>query len=223
MRPIVLSAKRGRFRQEDQEAESSDVAFAEVRQRVLVRDQWTCHHCDFQADKWQDVHHRDDNHRNNDPENLVTACKLCHACHHIGLASMDGGGIMIYLPEIPQEYLNRLVRGMFVAGRLGSAEWRQDASELWKFLLSRREPIMEAFGTDDPVVFANAMISSSVEDYDNRMLTMGELRFLIKPKSRMLALPNGSSVIDYWASHVYNKVPDSAWMDLADQVYRVVA
>lgn len=29
-----------------------------------------------------DVHHIDDNHKNNDPENRVAICQVCHVAHH---------------------------------------------------------------------------------------------------------------------------------------------
>ena len=35
----------------------------------------------------------------------------------------------------------------------------------------------------------------------------------------MLALPKGGTVIDYWVSGVYNKVPEESWMALAEQVF----
>lgn len=219
LNPIVLSIKRGRFRRDDLEAESADAGFGETKLAVQIRDAKTCHFCGFQADKWQDIHHGNDDHHDNRRENLITVCKICHACHHIGLAGMNNGGSIIYLPEISQVELNRLVRAMYVIGKVGSPEWRKRAGNLWQFLLSRQQPVTNALGSHDPIVLANALGSASKIDFDSRATPLAHLRFFIKPKSLMLALPKGGTVIDYWVSGVYNKVPEESWMALAEQVF----
>lgn len=74
------------WRRDDWMAADADAEFKLVRQKVLERDEHTCRFCGFRAPKWQEVHHLDDNHHNNDPDNLVTACMFCHMVHHLGLA-----------------------------------------------------------------------------------------------------------------------------------------
>lgn len=218
-KPIILSVKRGRFRRDDQDAESADEAFRDNREQALTRDAKTCVFCGFQAPKWQDVHHIDDDHHHNDIDNLDTACKLCHACQHIGLAGLNGGASIIYLPELPQASLNRLVRGMYVAGRLGSEATKKQAAELFRFLVSREAPAVTALGSCDPVVLANALELAPREVYDQRISRLEPLRLLVKPKSRMLTLSDKTSVLDYWAHNIYNKVPENSWLDLAEQLF----
>lgn len=219
MQRLVLSVKRGRFRRDDPEAESADKDFKANRPRVLTRDQHTCIYCDFTADNWQDVHHKDDNHAHNDIDNLSTCCKICHACHHLWLASQNNGGVLIYLPEIEQTLLNRVLRAMFVVGKIGSKDRQEEVKALWDFLQSRRAHAREMIGTDSASILANALMSASQDDYDARESRLGAIRFLITPRSPMLALPNGGSIIDYWANHVYNKLPESSWESLSSQLF----
>lgn len=219
MNPIVLSIKRGRFRQDDIEAEPADAAFKEARGAAISRDKSTCQYCDFKADLWQDVHHKNDDHHHNELENLITTCKFCHACYHIGLAGMNGGGSLIYLPEIGQTELNRLVRIMYITGKTGSDEWRDRAKNLWLFLLSREKVVKDTLGSAEATPLANALAGASQRDFEDRANRLDGLRFLIKQKSPMLALPKGGTVIDYWVSKVYNKVPESTWMDIAEQTF----
>ena len=222
MQRIVLSVKRGRFRRDDPDAESADMDFKANRPRVLARDQHTCVFCDFTADNWQDVHHRDDNHTHNDIDNLVTCCKICHACHHIWLASQNNGGVLIYLPEIEQTLLNRLVRAMFVVGKVGSAERRAEVKELWDFLYSRRNHACEMIGTHSAATLANALMTTSQDDYNNRESRLCAIRFLIAPSSPMLTLPNHGNIVDYWANNVYNRLPESSWESLSNQLFEAV-
>ena len=132
---------------------------------------------------------------------------------------MNNGASLLYLPEVSQTDLNRLVRAMFVIGTIGSDEWRGRAGKLWKFLLGRRQPVIDAIGTDDPVVLANALASATQDDFNDRWTRLGSIRLLVKPKSPMLVLPNGGTVIDYWISGVFNKIPEESWMMLAEQVF----
>lgn len=225
LKPIVLSVKRGLFRCDDMESESDAADYAEKRQLALARNIKTCQFCGFQSDKWLDIHHKDDNHHNNDKDNLITACKICHACHHLWLAGQNNGGYVIYLPEISQADLNRLVRSMYVIGKVGSDVWRTRAGNLWQFLLSRTKPVIDSIGSFDPVDLGLALSTSTRDDYEHRVSTLAPLRFLISQKSPMMALKRGDkvigNVIDYWVSSVYQNLTESSWMDLADQVFDI--
>jgi hypothetical protein len=51
----------------------------------------TCERCGFQAEHrcQLDVHHRDGDHDNSDPENLATICANCHRLEHLGHLDMS--------------------------------------------------------------------------------------------------------------------------------------
>lgn len=216
MKDIVLSVKRDPWRAADDSAEAADKDFAAIRQRALERDRFTCQFCDFQIEKWQDVHHVNDNHQDNRLENLVTACKICHACHHLGLAGMNGGGTMIYLPEVPQHVLNQFLRILFVYDRLGTPSHKRQGAEVWEALMSRKAPVESEWGTSDPREFANRLLTMRQEEYDRRDMAMLPLRFVIAPRSRML----GQRVIDSWALEGFSKIPINVWEMIANQVYQ---
>lgn len=99
----------------DADAQDSDAVFAEIRKTVLERDKYTCSGCGFKSQKWQEVHHIDDDHSNNKLSNLTTVCMFCHSCQHIGLAGHNKEAILAFIPEISQAQLHHVVRGILFA------------------------------------------------------------------------------------------------------------
>src|SRR6185369_10335832 len=112
---LVLSAKRKSWRLADGHASEADNAFVSVRNDVLSRDDYHCQGCGFRAERWQEVHHKDDDHANNNPSNLATVCCLCHQVFHLGMTGMRRSGIIIWCPEIDQANINNISRAIFVA------------------------------------------------------------------------------------------------------------
>lgn len=217
MEDIILSAKRGQWRVADDEAESADKDFGAIRPRVLARDMHTCQFCDWKADLYQDVHHRDNNHRRNVMENLCTACKLCHACYHLGLAGQNNGAVMIYLPEVSQADLNNFLRACWVADRLEPQnKVLQDFIDTaWSTLMARREPVLDIWGSSNPVDFANRLLDIPQEAYDARESVLRPLRLLVRPNSPMI----GPKVISYWAG-LFQKLPPKTWDMLTSSVLK---
>lgn len=212
---ITLSVKRGLWRDGDSDAESSDKEFSIIRPRVLERDTYTCRFCLWKAEKWQDVHHLNDNHSDNRMENLVTVCRICHACFHIGLAGDNGkGGQIIFLPEVSQVELNSFMRAMLVVDRIGTGQERADVDRMRKALLERTAPVFDQWGTSNPTDFANHLMRLSQERYDAREALLRPLRLALLPLSPML----GEKAISYWAK-CYEKIPPKLWHMLASTVY----
>jgi hypothetical protein len=50
-----------------------------IRPFILKRDNYTCQICNKEQPKIINVHHKDHNRKNNNPENLVTNCASCHS------------------------------------------------------------------------------------------------------------------------------------------------
>ncbi len=87
------------------------------RYRALQRDDFECAGCGCRSstvpeDIWcgLEVHHLDDNAANNDLENLITVCPLCHGLLHMDLMLRSGAmpGRFLWLENVPQSFLNML-------------------------------------------------------------------------------------------------------------------
>jgi intracellular multiplication protein IcmJ len=104
---LVLSSKRSVWRMHDH-ADEADKAFRLVRKIVLEASDYACQFCGHRSEKYQEVHHIDDNHKNNKPSNLATSCPLCHQVFHVGLAGMKEGGDLVYVPELSQAEINQV-------------------------------------------------------------------------------------------------------------------
>lgn len=128
---LVLSAKRSVWRMHDH-ADEADRAFRQVRRAVLEAADNTCEYCDQRSEKYQEVHHADDDHKNNSPINLIATCPLCHQVFHIGLAGMKEGGDLIYLPEMSQAELNQLALVIWLVTETDPASIK-DASDALLF------------------------------------------------------------------------------------------
>jgi 5-methylcytosine-specific restriction endonuclease McrA len=63
-------------------------AWKEIRNAVLERDGSTCTVCGGEQDLH--IHHIDHNPTNDDPENLITLCGICHARVHTELRREGG-------------------------------------------------------------------------------------------------------------------------------------
>lgn len=128
----IISVKRKAWRMDDEHAGVADAGFAQVRMTVLARDKDTCQFCGFFAKNWQEVHHKDDDHQNNDPDNLITICNACHLVHHVGLAAINGFAFISYVPELSQTEVNHLMRMLIIA----KAEKPEEYTDKYESLLS---------------------------------------------------------------------------------------
>lgn len=59
----------------------------------------TCHFCGFPDDRFLELHHKDGNHKNYAPENLVLACSCCHRLHHLGWIATENLGRLSFIPQ----------------------------------------------------------------------------------------------------------------------------
>lgn len=119
--PLIPSVKLKIHRHYDAEADEADEQFAQAREKALYRDKMTCQGCGMPTKSTQtlksgmfEVHHLDDDHKNNHPNNLITLCPLCHSVFHIGFAGAKGRVKIIWLPEISQNDLNLMCHILFI-------------------------------------------------------------------------------------------------------------
>jgi intracellular multiplication protein IcmJ len=178
----------------DEDAAAADAEFSVVRQRALSRDENTCVACGFKSGKWQEVHHVNDDHGDNRLENLATVCSYCHMCQHIGLAGKSQEAVLVWLPEIPQDRLNHLVRTIQVAQHWAftSTQVRQvkadsikaaqkiseGANNLMSALRAREDEAETRLGTSDLSEIANIMLAQPDHIYARRGEYLNGFRML---------------------------------------------
>lgn len=187
---LVLSIKRGVWRRDDTQSESADRDFAAVRPKVVARDGSRCTACGLQAEM-QDVHHLDDDHANNSPDNLATADPLCHGVHHIGQVGLAGEGRLIYLPELSQVDVNHLQRTCFIALEIGEQGEKEMAAAILKRLLARAKVVENSpWQTSAPADFAGALKKVGEEEYAKRGQSMEGLRLVYHPRRFLRYMPS---------------------------------
>jgi intracellular multiplication protein IcmJ len=191
---LILSVKAKNWRMYDSNSENADAEFQIVRKKALDRDNYTCRLCGFKANKWQEVHHVNDDHSDNRVDNLWTVCSYCHMCQHIGLAGRNEEAVLIWLPEISQSRLHHIIRTIQVAHRwaetstmarnvrtdmIKTAKTIAEGSESLMSSLKERQAIAEEkLGTSDLSELANILLTMSDEDYAKRGNFLNGFRML---------------------------------------------
>lgn len=89
-------ADLGLWRGQQQIEESDQVDWQCLRARVLKRDDFTCQYCGYRSEKYQIVHHLDENPINNDESNLTTICQMCNLIVHSGQGCVVKGIVELY-------------------------------------------------------------------------------------------------------------------------------
>lgn len=190
MNQPLLSVKRKLWRQDDEHAIMHDEKYKGVRDKVLMRDKYTCCHCGFKFHKFQEVHHLDDDHSNQDESNLKTICSLCHQVYHLGMTALRNSGFIAYIPQLRQTEINSICRTIFIL-----MEKLEDSSDLFRqlnglyssFQERGSETLKKLFYHGDkkkldisqPMAFAQYLSLCSEEEYEKR--TSSLMGFVLVP------------------------------------------
>lgn len=225
--PLHPGVKLKTWRLEDAERLEAEEGFTRVRRDVLIRDEYTCRYCSFVtipqkgagmstllASGYLEVHHLDDDHQNNLPENLLSVCPFCHQVFHLGLAGRLGRARIIYLPVLSQAHLNLLVNCAAVAVVRGG-EFKDDALALMQLLEALEGVAASVFcrGVEKPEILASALAGLHRSDprlYAQRMRALGPLRVLPTPAAFQEA-------VSYWSKETW--FMDSEWEDGWKNIY----
>jgi intracellular multiplication protein IcmJ len=178
----------------------------EVYRRVLKRDDYTCQGqgCGWRSERYQEIHPRDEDHRNFNEDNLVTLCPLCHQVFHLPLAASSAGGDLIWLPEIDQGTLNLLSIPLFVALNQRNHKWYNLASSLNATLTNRVAFFRSRIGKPDPAMLAQVLVRMTPEAYANRAPSLRHIRLL--PRRERF-----TTAIEYWERHQFADWKDTDW------------
>ncbi|RYY15036.1 MAG: HNH endonuclease [Alphaproteobacteria bacterium] len=158
--------------------------------KALARDRHVCRFCALPAGSWQDVFTINDDHADTSADNLAAACPLCHGVQHIADAHADEQMRVIWLPEISQNLLNVVVRGIHeilhgeglpctLAKRpifntpAVSAAWRA-----YLALDRRASTARSVIDSDRPRDLAAALSALTPDQYGRRASLIGGLRLL---------------------------------------------
>lgn len=179
----VIGVKRKLWRKDDEHATAADEEFEKLRTETLRRDNYTCRYCGFKAAKYQEIHHFDDDHKNNSPENLLTVCTLCHQVHHIGMTAMRNAGFFASIDELTQTEVNHLVRTIHVMEHLGDEASRDKARSLFALLESRSHELFKRVFREDLSIYDfTKVLADDValpnELYDRRAELLAPLRLV---------------------------------------------
>ncbi|CAG9184190.1 HNH endonuclease [Cupriavidus pampae] len=234
--PLLMAAKRKVWRMHDHAGEA-DKAFQKVRGPVLEAAGYSCEFCGLKSDKYQEVHHLDDDHANNAKENLACACPLCHQVFHIGMAGMRDGGYVIAMPELSQAELNQLCLVMWIVEKTDASQFSQEhklmhqnlfmhVKSLGSLLVNRRanvknrfSALLEANGqskeftkrlsleTIGPSLLANVLMQLTDDEYARRGELLGSLRLMPRPE-------RFDAQFKFWSEDQQRKMPIHAWYSI---------
>lgn len=211
----ILGVKRKLWRKDDEHADASDLEFLEKRKSVFSRDNYTCRFCTFKASKFQEVHHLDDDHSNNEMSNLITVCNLCHQVFHLGMCAMRGSGFIAAIPELTQTEINNIARAIFVSEFSGTNQLNNKLKSLYALFQFRGvDTLKNLYGVDISTPYALAEVLSTCPDevYENR----GKIFSLLRVVPTKEAFSHGQ--IEFYAANQKNNFDPKAWSAMLPQL-----
>lgn len=217
----IFGVKRKLWRMDDEHAQTADDEFKKVREEILIKANFTCHFCDFRAINFQEVHHLDNNHQNNDPSNLICTCTLCHLVHHIGMLAMKNGGFIAPIPELTQTEINHLCRAHFVlelmtpASQGGSelVDARKMLAGMYSIFQDRADQLKSIHPEASSLYnFAETLAVMDEQQYDKRAQIFDGLRIIPTPTAFH---PNQ---LEFYAKPTFRFFNAEKWKGLANQI-----
>ena len=226
---LVPSVKTSIGRHRDPLNQDATQRYADMRLSVVKRDRFTCQGCGLQvspqkkaqdmslkATGYLEVHHKDNNHQNNQMKNLITLCPFCHQVFHLGFAGSQQKIQLIYLNSISQADLNILCVSLGIAMFRGH-DIGEHATSLYDLLESQKWELQNYYGSEfnDPQKIASALIKiyrHRPSAYKKRELFFKSIR----------VLPNLNKFIPqitYWSDNIFLPVKQwqENWKQLFDQ------
>lgn len=106
------------WRDQEQSEKFDQELWKSIRARILKRDNYTCQYCGYCSEKYQIIHHLDENPNNNNEDNLVTICQMCNVIMHSGQGCVVKGIVELYKEsKFGQNEVIRITREMRDSGK----------------------------------------------------------------------------------------------------------
>lgn len=126
MESLNVGIKRKISRRNDPNAEIAEEEFKKVKNRVFTRSKSRCGYCHAPTRTTAtarqghfEIHHKDDDHANQNDDNLILLCPFCHMVFSCGKhgkdfeSPRDDSAYLLWLPQVPQNTLNLLAHILF--------------------------------------------------------------------------------------------------------------
>ena len=209
MTDIILSADRLSWSAPVQHGSRWDKSkgMVKMRPKILQRDNYTCQGCGFRSKEFQEIHHKDGDHSNFKESNLEVLCPLCHQVFHPVMASVSSAASMIWLPEMTQVELNRLLFAIFSCIKKGNQHpLHSVAKGVWGVLEMRRVYLENQLGKSDPGVYGQVLLNLSPQEYKERNVKMSAIKMLANPA-------RFETEIDFWSTVLEKEKSNDAIME----------
>lgn len=226
--PIALSLSASAFNPPQRQGSDGVVtapsvfdanANEETRQRIFERDNHTCQYCGFQSQKFQLVHVKDGNPRNQDNANLTTSCIFCHQCFHLDQVGDMKSGVLIWMPEITQAQLHHLARALYVA-RITQGPMADIARKTLEMIMKRREQAIDRIRTDDPQILSLVLRDYlDKRQYDARTQKLDGIRLFPLDRRTVkegeLEFNQFPQILAFWRSKdgPFGQMMPNGWLD----------
>lgn len=218
-KPLLLSSHRKSWQVSSLHGTEAEKSNLKIWEDVWKRDKNTCYFCGFVSSRWQEVHHLNDDHSDNNMSNLVTVCPLCHQSFHLNNVSTTNSGKIIWLPKISQQKLNYLCRAIFIAMDQGDETeeakkklpFQKMANSIYSALENRMGIVNRHFAQDasDPGTFGQVLLNMTPEQYQNREELLKDFKILHSSNKFPVQ-------IKYWRRTVFHDLPLESWARLIE-------
>lgn len=231
---LQISAKAKSWRiHDDIEKQIFDTDnYQQIRSQILRRDKFTCQFCGFNSASdsespkkslaysgFLEVHHIDDDHSNNVPENLITACPFCHSVFHAGFSGHNDAGSIALMPYMRQRDISILFNLLAVIKSSDESKYLdlvEDIEEFFEYFIGSAENVFE--GLSDASKLGSILVGVQIKD-KNASKKMNNVLWALK------LIPNINSnafkdAVAFWRTNgVW--IPEAQWKSIFDNFSKI--
>lgn len=186
--PLLLGVARQGRSENDLDALIQKLSDASVKQKIFDARGALCAYCGFKPlnKKLLFIQNIDENYSDFSLKNLAPICGFCKACFHLKKSAENGGARLVVWPELSQSQINRALRGLYVAREAGYKDAADLGKRIFVGLNHRAQIAYQGWGTSDPAVFAEALLSLNLDSYKEMRIKLKDLRLIPTPKNYFL-------------------------------------